>query len=366
MARLYDAFNALALGNAINSMQNERARQKISGLQALGGSLQDYFQQRDIERKEAAQKQSALDYLMGTGRMDEGKANGLVGSIGPGEAVKYFQGRLDDETDRQKQWGREDFVYDRNLKDSRYDRKNERDWQTIIRDEQWAHDKEVNAQALLDWMKRNGITYRQGIKQMAANAIMNQLGVVTSKDYGNSVQGIKDREAVANALKEFIKKNPEFAGLSGFSDIDLGDVDYEFLDDNIIKKFMELSDSTHTDDEREEYAKRLQDNSKLSYVMGSDKFNDAINKFIMNANNEELDRHLLLKDLIGKRTTAPQREREIETSDHKKRMESLRSEIIDAYNGKGSFPEINEAEFVELLKIFETAPWMLNHYKNKG
>lgn len=151
MANLYNGFNALALGQAINNTHNGIANRNITGLQVLGDSLSDFFKAREdaqkeadrkksaldyllsrggenVDRqqaesivgalgpenglsvllgeiykkednatnteKEAAQKKSALDYLMGAGKMDKATAEGLVGSVGAGEAAKYMANRI--------------------------------------------------------------------------------------------------------------------------------------------------------------------------------------------------------------------------------------------------------------------------------
>lgn len=168
MANLYNGFNALALGQAINNTHNGIANRNITGLQVLGDSLSDFFKAREdaqkeadrkksaldyllsrggenVDRqqaesivgalgpenglsvllgeiykkednatnteKEAAQRQSALDFLMGAGKMDEATAEGLVGSVGAGEAAKYMAGRISSGED-----------YARNRKDATLDR----------------------------------------------------------------------------------------------------------------------------------------------------------------------------------------------------------------------------------------------------
>ena len=51
MARIYDAFNALGLGKAINGLHNGIAAQKANGLQALGDSVQNYLMAMAEEKK---------------------------------------------------------------------------------------------------------------------------------------------------------------------------------------------------------------------------------------------------------------------------------------------------------------------------
>lgn len=168
MARIYSGFNGLGLGQAINSLYNAQAEQRRQNIDQLATGLSSIMQgqiesSREAERKksaidflmkrggenangeqvesiikaigpenginvlldhfvrketdaannakEAAQKKSALDYLTGAGKMDQAAAEGLVGSVGAGEAAKYMAGRISSGED-----------YARNRKDATLDR----------------------------------------------------------------------------------------------------------------------------------------------------------------------------------------------------------------------------------------------------
>lgn len=168
MSRIYNGFDALALGQAVNKMHQGYADRTNATLQNFGNGLQTLFQAIAEERqeqnrkksaleyllsrgggnvdrrqaesivgalgpenglsvllgeiskkeadtanaeKEAAQKKSALEYLVGAGKMDQATAEGLVGSVGAGEAAKYMAGRISSGED-----------YARNRKDATLDR----------------------------------------------------------------------------------------------------------------------------------------------------------------------------------------------------------------------------------------------------
>lgn len=335
MARIYDAFNALGLGQAINGLHNGIAAQKANGLQALGDSVQNYLMAMAEEKKEAAQRKSALDYLMGRGGVDEREAEGLVGSIGAPDAVKYIAGKNDEQE-----------IYSRNRKDLIDDR-----------DVQWKHELE-------DWTKKNDITYRQAVKQAQFGQLMQQLGLITSKDWGNSRKGVDQYNDTINALQTFAKENPEFMDVLGLVKPDIANKDnFGYYDEDILNELRKFGSKDYSDDDRESLLKRLIEHDKFNYIIGNPTFQDAILTFGANVDKKNLMKQVNLQRLLGNTVTQTQRNKQRESANFNKRIETLYDAIIKAASGKGEFPKLDNSELKALEKKFGKNQRFLRYYR---
>lgn len=346
MARIYNGFNALGLGQAINNTNDMVNARRVNGLQALGGAVEDFMREREEQAKEQRRRQSAIDYLTGTGGMDEAKASQMVETITPEQAVLYLTGRLDKQADTKSEHEYEQSIHDRNrgeqLEDKIFD----------------------NAYAWEDWLRKNGITYGQAAKQAQFGQLMQQLGLISAKDWGNSRQGVDQYNDTINALKQFAEKNNEYMDVLGLINPSFGNAENNgFYDEDIKAMLRKLGGKDTTDQQREDYLKELIRNDKFSYILDNPNFSDAKSEFIANVNNKKLMPYVNLQKLIGTNTTQTQRNKQIQNNDFNTRINNLKKQIIDAYNGKGQFPELkNEQELTALKEVFKMNPRILKHY----
>lgn len=139
MARIYNGFNALAIGNGINNTQNNILDRRITGINALGGSLQDFARAMKEEEEKEAQKQSAMDFLMGNGMSVENATSLANSGIAPGELALYMQGRLDKASDTEAERAYKEGLEEKNfnrdrsasIEDNEYNALNTR-YQTLL------------------------------------------------------------------------------------------------------------------------------------------------------------------------------------------------------------------------------------------
>lgn len=345
MARLYNGFDGLMLGQAINNLHNGMAQQKMSGLQSIGDAMTDYLTQRAEEQKEAARKKSAIDYLMGNG-YDQQKAEQFVGAVDPSEAVKYLQGRLDKKADTADEREYEEKIYGRNRNDRLADIADQREYEELDREKQWAHDFE-------DFVTKSGITYGQAVRQMQFSQLMQQLGLIASKDWGNSRKGVDQYNDTIKTLQDFAKENPEFTAILGAIKPSFDNGDNEgYYDEDLQSGFRKYGSKDYTDDDREAFLKRLIDNNKFSYVMDNPMFKDAILTFGANVDKKNLMKQVNLQRLLGNTVTETQRGKQIDKANFAERINSLYNAIINAARGKGEFPKLNDNELKALKEKF--------------
>lgn len=332
MARLYNGFNSLALGQAINNTNNDIHNRRMTGLQMLGSSLQDLARAHKEEEEKQAQKQSALDFLTGNG-MSQASAQAMVNSgIAPGELTKYMQGRLDKKADTEDERSYEDKIYGRNRADALSDR-----------DAQWAHDLEM-------WAKQNGITNEQAIKMAVFGHLMNNRGVILSKDHGNSRAGVDELNANTSQIQDFMKNNPSFAfNLNLLSQGNVNAANDGYYDEDIAAKLRKYGSKEYNDDDRESLLKDLGEHDKLSYIMGNPYFNDAILAFGANVDKKELMKQVNLQRLLGGNTTETQRDREIKVQKYKK-MVAKAQEKLDNYANNRVDADFSDEEIRALWK----------------
>ena len=350
MARLYNGFDALMLGRAINDMHNGYADRTNSALRALSDSVSDYIGKRAEEEKEAARRKSAIEYLMGNG-YDQQKAEQFVNVVDPSEAVRYSQSRLDKAADTADEREYEQTIHDRN-----------RGEQISDRDAEWAHDFE-------DFVTKSGITYGQAVRQMQFSQLMQQLGLITSKDWGNSRKGVDQYNDTIRTLQDFAKENPEFTAILGTikHSFDNGE-NKGYYDEDIKDRLRELGAKDFTDQQREEYLKELIDNDKFGYIVGNPDFSDAILKFGANVDKKNLMKQVNLQRLLGNTVTETQRVKQRQNADWVNRKKNLANMISEAYNDRThskAFPNLNENELAAMKEIFKKNPWVLNHYLKK-
>lgn len=342
MARLYNGFNALALGQAINNTNDAVHQRRLSGLNALGGALQDFARSYQEEEEKKRQRQSAMDFLTGNG-MNPENAQAMVNSgIAPGDLTKYMQGRIDAASDK---------ADDRAYSEKRYGI--ERTDKLSDRDAQWAHDLEV-------WAKQNGVTNEQAIKMAIFGQLMNNRGIILSKNYGNSRAGVDDLNSNTSQLQDFMKNNPSFAFDIGLlPQGNLVEDENKFYDEDIVEKLKELGNKSVTDAQREEYLKELQKANKLTYVQSNPElFRDALTIFVANADNKKLSPYLNLERVIGGTTTAPQRNREQKAAAFANKVASIKSKLESEAGkpwGEGKLPEGIDERVKKELKKDKTA-----------
>lgn len=353
MARLYNGFDALRLGQAINAMHNANADRNITALNAIAQSVGDFVREREAANEKRQQRQSAMDFLTGNG-MDREKAESLVNTgVAPGELAMYMTGRIDKKADtederayaagvRKEGYDRADFEYGRNRADTLKDR-----------EDQWAHDLDV-------WMRQNGITHNQAVKLAQFGALMNERAAIAAKDWGNSRAGVEKYNSVTKALEDFTSRNPEFANVYGMlSNNGVQDSGAGFYDEDITDRLKALGDKSVTDEQREEYLKELQKANKLTYVQSNPElFKDALTIFAANADNKKLSPYLNLERVIGGATTAPQRKREQEDAAFANKVASIKSKLESEAGkpwGEGKLPEGIDERVKKELKKDKTA-----------
>lgn len=379
MANLYNGFNALALGQAINNMHGGLANRKITGLQILGESMKDALQAREdaekdaarkksaldyllsrggenVDRrqaesivgalgpenglsvllgeiskkeadtanagKEAAQKKSAIEYLTGAGKMDQATAEGLVGSVGAGEAAKYMAGRISSGED-----------YARNRKDSTLDR------------------------------VYSSLT--QSLDLLRSKA---QTGTFMSQE---DVKALRETEA---KLAQFVKEHPEYAaGNPQGSQANEPVIDETYFSSDAApmttERMIERVKSVF--DENDTVAPEALDMLDKEFIRnyGVSIYNvpevkDLVELATMSQKGGKLDR--LRKNLkSGGKETKDDAQRNYDKANFAERINSLYNAIINAARGKGEFPKLNDNELKALEKKFGKNQKFLNFYKNK-
>ena len=345
MARIFNGFDALALGQAVNNLHNGMQQQRMTGLQMLGNGIQDFLQNLEDEKREQQRKRSAIDYLTGNG-MDEAKASQMVDTITPEQAVLYLTGRLDKQADTEDEREYQELDYLNKRADMLADKRKDKidDWN--------------------DWVSKNNITYGQAAKQAQFGQLMQQLGLISAKDWGDSRQGVDQYNDTINALKKFAEKNDEYMDVLGLINTNLGGGkgDGYFFEDKI-KKLMENGGKDITDAQREAILEDLENHGEFSNIIGDPRYTDAIAKFTENVDNKNLMPYIRLQKLIGRNTTQKQRNKQIQNNDFNTRINNLKKQIIDAYKGKGQFPKLNnEQELTALKEVFKMNPRILKHY----
>ena len=206
MARIFNGFDALALGQAVNNLHNGMQQQRMTGLQMLGNGIQDFLQNLEDEKREQQRKRSAIDYLTGTGGMDEAKASQMVDTITPEQAVLYLTGRLDKKADTADERGYEQTIHDRNrgeaLEDKIYD----------------------NAYAWQDWLRKHNIETKDRIAFDEFNNINSMITALQMKVQSGSLpskQDIEEMNQLKSMRNEWIKQHPNFSQImfaSGMGD----------------------------------------------------------------------------------------------------------------------------------------------------
>lgn len=345
MARIFNGFDALALGQAVNNLHNGMQQQRMTGLQMLGNGIQDFLQNLEDEKKEQQRKRSAIDYLTGNG-MDEAKASQMVDTITPEQAVLYLTGRLDKQADTADEREYQELDYLNKRADMLADKRKDKidDWN--------------------DWVSKNNITYGQAAKQAQFGQLMQQLGLISAKDWGNSRQGVDQYNDTINALKQFAEKNNEYMDVLGLINPSFGNAGNNgFYDEDIKAMLRKLGGKDTTDQQREDYLKELIKNDKFSYILDNPNFSDAKSEFIANVNNKKLMPFVNLQKLIGTNTTQTQRNKQINEADFNNRVNSLYDAILKAARGKSEFPKVNDKELKALEKKFGKNQRFLSRYK---
>ena len=206
MARLYNGFNALALGQAINNTNDAVHQRRLSGLNALGGALQDFARSYQEEEEKKRQRQSAMDFLTGNGMSPE-NAQAMVNSgIAPGELTKYMQGRLDKIEDLNAANARADFEYGRAREDK-------------LNDEEWNREMDN-----LDKMQESHEKRKNEIEDKEFNALNTRYQLLLSKQQSGVLMSKAERAELAQVkeqLDKWLWKHPDYTQMN----IDYGNGD---------------------------------------------------------------------------------------------------------------------------------------------
>jgi hypothetical protein len=313
MARLYNAFNALSIGDAINGRENALYNRRMSVIDSLSNSLQDHFEQKRQEEREAQQKTSAVEFLKTLG-MSDNDAAAYVNSVGAKDAATaMFNKRNADEE------------YRRNLADRRQDTKD-------------AWDREDNVHT----RDRTEHSLDAGFNRLYDSYIAQQTkvreGVPTRLD-------MEEYNRVYGALADFVKKHPEYGvvladkmmegnsgkGISTREDyIDaLNDLDKEGVVDSA--SIAELKDRMVKD---MVFEKMMADKDfaalwrqKESRQKGGKKERDMKNLGAGNVHTEEDAKNEYAK------------------AEEAKRIEKNRKALQKWYNGEGPMPDIDEKDY---------------------
>ena len=175
MARLYNGFNALALGSAINNTNNNVHNNRMTGLQMLGSSLQDVARAKKEEDEKELRRQSAMDFLTGNGMSQENAQNMVNTGIEPGQLALYMQGRLDKAKDTEAANARSDFEYER----AREDKLNDEEWNKEIADLDKMQDAREQRQKEIEDKEFNALNtrYQLLLSKQQSGALMSQADV---------------------------------------------------------------------------------------------------------------------------------------------------------------------------------------------
>lgn len=187
MARLYSAFDALGLGDAINRNQQRRLQNSmaINKLFADGiGNLGTGIYEKAVDEK-ARENALAAARNVGLENADE-----LSNSMSGADFAKYvlgYQDKLGDEG-----------------------RAETRDIEAEERAD--LRDIEKRNRDFADFLDRNAVTSQQALRNSVLGQLFGNLGNVTVKDYGNSKQGKIDRENAVNAIVDFFNDDEKMQG----------------------------------------------------------------------------------------------------------------------------------------------------------
>ena len=199
MARIYNGFNALAIGNGINNTQNNILDRRITGINALGGSLQDFARAMKEEEEKEAQKQSAIDFLMGNGMSVENATSLANSGIAPGELALYMQGRLDKASDTEASNKREDYIYGRNRSDSLFDKEDERAYKEGLEEKIFNRDRSAS----IEDNEYNALNTRY--QTLLAKA---QTGALMSQSDVDELNSVKQQ------INDWLAKHPNYTPMS--------------------------------------------------------------------------------------------------------------------------------------------------------
>lgn len=320
---LYSGFNALGIGGSANNVQQNAYQNRKSAYDQLANGLEAMF--ADQRRKEDEEKvnTSAFDYLVGRG-YDEKKAKELVGSIGGRDIAQLALGQ---------------------------------EFSDRVRDIENQNAIEGEKRAWEDWLKKNDITYGQGVKQSQFGQLMQNLALTKSKDWGNSRQGIEQYNSDVKAIKDFVAKNPEFADVLSVITLDNEAYGNEgYYDEDILDRIRGnekrgikgvIGDTA----ESESLLKDLMAHDKLNYIKENPLFRDAITQMLQNSDLKKLSPYITLEELNKGGVTAPQRKEQIVKAEAEKEYNSAVSELKKA-TGKenGKFPKMTKDQLKRAMK----------------
>lgn len=319
MARIYNGFNALGLGQAINDMGNQRfVRNKsindqfANGLGYLMQGIGDKIE--DNEKKEAAM---ALGSSLGIDGITE-----MSGAMSGEDLAKYVLGVKDKSDDRKYAKGE-------------FDRQ--------------------QAAGYDDWLKKNGITNQQEMQRYVLGQLFGSLNANDVKDWGNSIKGIETHNKLVGALKEYSAFDPELQkaleGLDLAEITTIGDPESLEYDEGIKARIASIIKSGNAED-IEPFLNALQENGRLTYAQKN--FGDQLQNMLRLADGKKLTNNLLTQQLLKSygTVTKPQRNREQKLNDENVRLNKLMNSIIDYGHGNGDKPPISESDLEKLKKMF--------------
>ena len=313
MARLYNAFNALALGDAINNRENTIYGRRMSVIDSLSNSLQDHFERKRQDEMEAQQKTSAVEFLKTLG-MNDADAASYVNSMGAKDAVSamfskknaddaYVRQRDDRRQDTKDAWDREDSMHTRDRTEHSLDAGFNRLYDSYIAQQTKVRD---GVPSRLDMEEYNRV-YGALAKFVKEHP---EYGVVLAEKMmeGGSGSGITTREDYIDALNALDKE-----GVVDSSE--LADLKSRMVKDMVFEKMMEDKDFRALWKQKE----GRQTGSKLERDM---------------------------KNLgAGNVHTETDAKNEYAKAEEDKRIAKNRKALQKWYNGEGPMPEIDEMDY---------------------
>lgn len=300
MARIYNGFNALGLGQAINDMGNQRFTRNKSindqfanGLGYLAQVVSD--KQDDNDKKEAA---LALGSRLGIDGLTE-----MSGSMSGEDLAKYVLGYKDKSDDRKYAEGE-------------FDRQ--------------------QAAGYDDWLKKNNITNQQEMKRYVLGQLFGSLNANDVKDWGRSYNGVLTHNKLVRALKEYSAFDPELQNaLEGLdlAEVTLGSPESLEYDDGIKARIDSIIESGNAED-IEPFLNELQKIGQLSYAQKN--FGDQLQNMLRLADGKKLTNNLLTQQLLKSygTVTRPQRDREQKAADKAADREQLWKQMEAYANDK--------------------------------
>lgn len=360
MARLYNGFNALALGQAINNTNNDIHNRRMTGLQMLGEGVKDYLKEREEEQR----KQSAIDFLVGNGMTQENASSLANSGIEPGQLALYMQGRLDktaDTTDERKYaedvrkegYNRADFEYNRNLSDTRADK-----------EKQLAYDEAQDE-------KKFNRSRAASIEDKEFEAINGEIFTLEAKANSGTLMSQQDWDNLANAKRrraEWLKAHPHYTQIDDSLGSNVGTERKPWTTETATASLRALIG----DDGRVD-PKSLKDlNETFLYDTGMNMYDvPELKALYKNVEQKQKGKKTVRNTQnpgSGNITTAEDYENILKDEKENQRLNGLLASVKTALVNGGGYPELSERDIALLTKKDKATMGLYNRImsRNKG